>query len=122
MKISPPCFFAALTTRVFASAAADLASSASRECSQRWKVDAGLSRFYLRLAAWDQPGNEQELGIHKERHHFYDLPATHLLLARGVSYARLPTMYEAANMPESLQRDLATLVRELGGFPERCGI
>ncbi|CAJ1452601.1 unnamed protein product [Effrenium voratum] len=84
-------------------------------CDQRWRRDEALSQLYLRLSQWDREGAQQS-------HNFYDVSTSFMLLARGASFARLPTPAEEAVMEPKIRARLLATLAHLGGYPERCGV
>ncbi|CAE7536298.1 unnamed protein product, partial [Symbiodinium necroappetens] len=74
-----------------------------------------LTGLYLRLSQWDREGV-------KETHNFYDVFSTFILLARGASFARLPSSEEEVGMDQVARGRLLDSLARLGGYPERCGI
>eukprot|EP00929_Paragymnodinium_shiwhaense_P001014 TRINITY_DN101228_c0_g1_i1.p1 TRINITY_DN101228_c0_g1~~TRINITY_DN101228_c0_g1_i1.p1 ORF type:complete len:949 (+),score=173.56 TRINITY_DN101228_c0_g1_i1:97-2943(+) len=94
-----------------------------QQCTRRWQQDERLTAFYLRMSAW---GEDSE-ALEKTGQLYYDWHATWLLLARGVSFIRLPSedpqdegRWDA--IEDSLRKRSEETLRTLGGFPERSGI
>ncbi|CAE8653245.1 unnamed protein product, partial [Polarella glacialis] len=85
-------------------------------CDQRWKQEESLAQLYLRLDTWDKDGQE------KQSHNFYDVSSTFMLLARGASFARLPSEQEELAIHSAVRARLGDALQRLGGYPERCGI
>ncbi|OLQ04824.1 Beta-galactosidase [Symbiodinium microadriaticum] len=89
-------------------------AASSIDCNQRWHQE-DLTGLYLRLSQWDREGV-------KETHNFYDVFSTFILLARGASFARLPSLEEEVGMDQVARGRLLDSLARLGGYPERCGI
>ncbi|CAE7199168.1 unnamed protein product [Symbiodinium natans] len=82
------------------------------------KTDTGcddLTGLYLRLSQWDREGTT-------ETHNFYDVSTTFILLSRGASFARLPSLDQEAEMDQVTRGRLLDSLARIGGYPERCGI
>eukprot|EP00439_Symbiodinium_sp_Y106_P053143 s1271_g7.t1 len=103
----------AFASRMLTSFALVVAASSS-DCNQRWHQE-DLTGLYLRLSQWDREGV-------KETHNFYDVFSTFILLARGASFARLPSSEDEVGMDQVLRARLLDSLARLGGYPERCGI